>query len=80
MTTAPDPNLHPTRFAEVRNGVTIAYARAGEGGTPLLLLHGYPETKRIWWRNIGPLAAAGFDVIVPDFRGHGDSSLAPDNF
>ena len=46
----------------------------------MLLLHGYPETKRIWWRNIAPLAAAGFEVIAPDFREHGDSSLAPDNF
>jgi pimeloyl-ACP methyl ester carboxylesterase len=43
-------------------------------------LHGYPETKRIWWRNIGALADAGFEVIAPDFRGHGDSSLAPDDF
>ncbi len=60
--------------------MTIAYVREGVGGTPLLLLHGYPETKRIWWRNIAPLAAAGFEVIAPDFRGHGDSSLAPDDF
>jgi pimeloyl-ACP methyl ester carboxylesterase len=80
LVNAPDPNQFAVKHAEVRNGVTIAYVREGEGGTPLLLLHGYPETKRIWWRNIAPLAAAGFDVIAPDFRGHGDSSLAPDNF
>ena len=54
--------------------------RAGAGGYPLLLLHGWPETKRIWWRNIEPLAAAGFEVIVPDLRGFGDSGLAPDGF
>src|SRR4051812_22489647 len=71
---------YTTQTAEVRNEVTIAYVREGNGGVPLLLLHGYPETKRIWWRNIGPLAAAGFDVIAPDFRGHGDSSVAPDDF
>jgi len=71
---------HRTQTADVRNGVTIAYVREGDGGTPLLLLHGYPETKRIWWRNVGPLSAAGFDVVAPDFRGHGESSLAPDNF
>jgi pimeloyl-ACP methyl ester carboxylesterase len=76
----PNPNEFATHTAEVRNGVTIAYVREGTGGTPLLLLHGYPETKRIWWRNIGPLAAAGYEVIAPDFRGHGESSLAPDNF
>ena len=66
--------------ATVRDGVDIAYVRAGEGGFPLLLLHGWPETKRIWWRNIEPLAAAGFEVIVPDLRGYGDSGLAPDGF
>lgn len=80
MAASPDPNQFPTRRAEVRNGVTLAYVREGVGGAPLLLLHGYPETKRIWWRNIAPLAAAGYEVIAPDFRGHGDSGLAPDGF
>lgn len=70
----------PVEHAEVRPGVSIAYVRAGEGGYPLLLVHGWPETKRIWWRNIAPLAAAGFEVIVPDLRGFGDSGLAPDDF
>ena len=69
-----------THFAAIRNDVNLAYVREGVGGYPLLLIHGYPETKRIWWRNIAPLAAAGFEVIVPDLRGHGDSSLAPDGF
>ena len=64
----------------MRDGLEIAYVREGEGGYPLLLLHGWPETKRIWWRNIEPLAAAGFEVIVPDLRGFGDSGLAPDGF
>jgi pimeloyl-ACP methyl ester carboxylesterase len=56
----------------------LSYLREGTGGFPLLLLHGWPETKRIWWRNVGPLAGAGFEVIVPDLRGFGDSGLAPD--
>ena len=64
--------------ATVREGVEIAFVREGAGGFPLLLLHGWPETKRIWWRNIEPLADAGFEVIVPDLRGFGDSGLAPD--
>lgn len=64
----------------MRNGVDLAFVREGVGGYPILLVHGYPETKRIWWRNIGPLAAAGFEVIAPDLRGHGDSDLAPDGF
>lgn len=64
--------------AEVRDGLELAYVREGAGGTPLLLLHGFPESKRIWWRNVAPLADAGFEVIVPDLRGFGDSDLAPD--
>jgi pimeloyl-ACP methyl ester carboxylesterase len=59
-----------------RDGLTIAYVREGVGGYPLVLLHGYPETKRIWWRNIAPLVAAGYEVIVPDLRGFGDSDLS----
>ena len=47
---------------------------------PLLLVHGWPETKRIFWRVIEPLAAAGFEVIVPDLRGFGDSDVGPDGF
>jgi pimeloyl-ACP methyl ester carboxylesterase len=66
--------------APVRDGLSLAYVRAGVGGRPLLLVHGWPETKRIWWRNIGPLAAAGFEVIVPDLRGFGDSDLAADGY
>ena len=50
------------------------------GGFPLVLLHGWPETKRIWWRNVAPLAAAGFEVIVPDLRGFGHSGPTPDGF
>jgi pimeloyl-ACP methyl ester carboxylesterase len=75
-----DPKAFPLERAEVRPGVELAFVRVGEAGYPLLLVHGWPETKRIWWRNIGALAEAGFDVIVPDLRGFGDSSLAPDGY
>ena len=59
-------------------GVELAYVREGIGGSPLVLLHGWPETMRIWWRNIRPLAEAGFEVIVPDLRGFGASSVPAD--
>jgi pimeloyl-ACP methyl ester carboxylesterase len=72
----PDFEVHR---ASVR-GVEIAYWREGAGGFPLLLVHGWPETKRIWARNVRPLAEAGFEVIVPDLRGFGDSGLAEDGF
>lgn len=77
-----NPDIDPARFAvqhaDLSTGVRLAYVREGAGGHPLLLLHGYPETMRIWWRNIAPLAAAGFDVVVPDLRGFGLSAVAPD--
>ncbi len=60
---------------EIHRWEHLAYLREGVGGFPLLLLHGWPETKRIWWRNVRPLAEAGFEVIVPDLRGYGDSGL-----
>jgi pimeloyl-ACP methyl ester carboxylesterase len=83
-----DPKLRPPQptppfdafevhRAEVNDGLHAAYLHEGVGGTPIVLLHGYPETKRIWWRNVQPLADAGFEVIVPDLRGFGDSDLSP---
>ncbi|MGR7002961.1 alpha/beta fold hydrolase [Yinghuangia aomiensis] len=78
-TPAPDAfAVHRTAVAATpgRDGLEIAYIREGVGGYPLLLVHGYPETKRIWWRNIRPLAEAGYEVIVPDLRGYGDSDLS----
>lgn len=75
-----DPNAFDVHRAEVREGLELAYIREGAGGYPLVMLHGWPETKRIWWRNIEPLARAGFEVIVPDLRGFGDSGVAPDGF
>lgn len=64
---------------EVR-GHRLAYTRAGAGGVPLLLVHGWPETRRIWGRVLAPLAATGFDVIAPDLRGFGDSEDGPDGY
>jgi pimeloyl-ACP methyl ester carboxylesterase len=74
-----DPARFETHFASAR-GFRQAFVREGVGGVPLLLVHGWPETKRIWWRNIAPLAEAGFEVIVPDLRGFGESDVGPDGF
>ena len=74
-----DPDRFPCAFSSSR-GFRQAYVRRGEGGHPLLCVHGWPESKRIFWRVIEPLAEAGFEVIVPDLRGFGDSDLGPDGF
>lgn len=54
------------------NGQTIAYSRAGDG-PPVLLLHGYPQTRAMW-RRLAPALAQRFTVIASDLRGYGDSS------
>ena len=76
-----DPDIDPDRFQTSRamvNGLSIAYVRAGHGNScPIILLHGWPESKRIWWKVIQPLADAGFDVVAPDLRGFGESDPGP---
>ena len=48
---------------------------AGPPDAPLvILLHGFPEFWYSWHKQIAPLAAAGFRVVVPDQRGHNLSS------
>jgi pimeloyl-ACP methyl ester carboxylesterase len=54
------------------DGVGIEYEVAGEG-RPVLLLHGFPDSGRLWRHQTPALAAAGFQVIVPDLRGYGRS-------
>ena len=55
------PDTDPSRFGVHRaspRGFAQAYVREGVGGVPLLCVHGWPETKRIFWKVIEPLAAA----------------------
>jgi pimeloyl-ACP methyl ester carboxylesterase len=51
-----------------------AVAAGPEDGPVVVLLHGFPEFWYSWHRQIEPLAAAGFRVIVPDQRGYNLSS------
>jgi epoxide hydrolase 4 len=59
-----------------QNGrVTLHAIVSGPKDSPVvLLLHGFPEFWYGWRRQIEPLAAAGFRVIVPDQRGYNLSS------
>jgi pimeloyl-ACP methyl ester carboxylesterase len=68
----------PTASTTVR-GVKQVFTHLNPGGRgPLLLVHGWPETRRIWWRMLQPLTALGYEVICPDLRGFGDSEVSPD--
>jgi epoxide hydrolase 4 len=51
-----------------------AVAAGPQDGPALLLLHGFPEFWYSWRKQIEPLAAAGFRVVVPDQRGYNKSS------
>ncbi len=53
-------------------GVEIAYEATGDG-PPVILLHGFPDTGRLWRHQVPALADAGLRVIVPDLRGYGRS-------
>jgi len=54
------------------DGVGIEYEVTGEG-RPVVLLHGFPDSGRLWRNQVPVLASAGFKVIVPDLRGYGRS-------
>src|SRR5277367_2636060 len=53
-------------------GVGIEYDVTGVG-RPVVLLHGFPDSGRLWRHQVPVLAAAGYQVIVPDLRGYGRS-------
>ena len=56
----------------------IAYRDAGpEDGSPVLLLHGFPESSYMWRDLLPALAGAGLRAIAPDFPGYGDSPVDP---
>jgi len=56
------------------NGIRLHTRQAGPDDGPLVIvLHGFPEFWEGWHRQIEPLAAAGYRVIVPDQRGYNRS-------
>jgi pimeloyl-ACP methyl ester carboxylesterase len=60
-----------------RDGVRLAYREVGEG-RPLVLLQGMSGDGTIWLGQAEVLAAHGHRVILPDFRGHGQSAKPHD--
>ena len=74
--------VHPTqppvldgvehRYTTTPGGVSIHVADAGpEDGPAIMLVHGFPQHWWEWHRLIAPLAADGYRVLAPDYRGAG---------
>src|SRR5437016_13939302 len=59
------------------SGATIKTVYGGNStASPVLLLHGIPETH-VLWRKVAPVLAQDFFVGMTDLRGYGDSSKPP---
>ena len=56
------------RFVDA-GGLRVHYAEAGEG-SPVLLLHGWPQNHHMWHRVIGRMGQS-HRLIAPDLRGFG---------
>ncbi|CCB89516.1 alpha/beta fold hydrolase [Simkania negevensis] len=55
------------------NGINIHYQRTGGHKPPVVLLHGL-MTNGTCWTSLARVLEEDFDVIMPDSRGHGNSS------
>ncbi|QIS13794.1 alpha/beta fold hydrolase [Nocardia arthritidis] len=61
----------------VAEGVALNVA-VGGSGSPVVLLHGFPQTH-LMWRHVAADLAADHTVICPDLRGYGASDKPADN-
>jgi haloacetate dehalogenase len=62
--------------SEIETGETTIFVRRAGTGSPLLLLHGFPQTH-LMWRSVAPLLANNFTVVCADLRGYGRSGCPP---
>jgi pimeloyl-ACP methyl ester carboxylesterase len=80
-----DTQNTPATIAEVEhhtasvNGTMLHYVSAGSEGSPILLVHGFPES---WWtfHKLIPLLAKTHRVAAVDLRGFGDSDNKPGDY
>jgi pimeloyl-ACP methyl ester carboxylesterase len=64
----------PTGSRYSVNGTEMYVVIAGSG-PDVLLLHGFPDSHKLWRYQIPALVAGGFRVIAPDLRGYGFTDI-----
>jgi len=70
------PSARRILLSESSSSEAIALSVHEQGrGTPVVLLHGFPELAFSWRHQIAALAVAGFRAIAPDQRGFGASDI-----
>lgn len=75
----PDDPIEP-RFFDSFDGTRLAWREMGVG-RPVVMIHGYFSNATVNWIKYGHaarIAAAGFRVVMPDLRAHGDSARPHD--
>jgi haloacetate dehalogenase len=71
-----EPGIEGFQYRSVVTGPTTYRPGVAGSGTPVLLLHGFPQTHYCWHR-VGPLLAGRHTVVVCDLKGCGESRSAP---
>src|SRR5260221_3612745 len=74
---ASPPEGFKHQYATV-NGIKLHYVIGGHG-TPLMLVHGFPQNWYMWNRLL-PELSKHFTVICPDLRGVGESGKPKDGY
>jgi haloacetate dehalogenase len=62
--------------ADIDTGDTSIRVHSSGAGSPILLLHGFPQTH-LMWRSVAPTLARDFFVVCADLRGYGHSGCPP---
>jgi pimeloyl-ACP methyl ester carboxylesterase len=79
MTPSTPASTHLHHATVEVNDTILHYVTAGVSGTPVLLVHGFPETWTAF-RKLIPFLAEHHRVYAVDLRGFGDSTVADEHF
>ncbi|MGF1595798.1 MAG: alpha/beta fold hydrolase [Acidimicrobiales bacterium] len=57
---------------DIGPGTLTADVAGDQGAEPVVLLHGFPQTRHTWRQQLPALAATGHRAVAPDQRGYSD--------